>query len=1089
MEGQTIRNDLTVLGTHSIDEELYLGLSTTAGTDRTIEAIGSGSDIDILLLSKGIGTLKTRSNYAADVADDEDIINLAYHIGHISAKATSSLLQAPTATEDLHSIVWDETNQEYTLLDLGAGITADNGITKTSGNIQWGGPLLQNTNITGAFAVNIGLNGDQITNFQVRASALVDIKGQGNTQLITSSTNSLQLIAGTVSSYLIINDDGAPIIRDNQAGASQRGLRGYHDYSANINSFDYTQKVYTDSHLVGKNISSVLATPTVTQHGYVIAWDDTNTRFNLVAQTGGGSSGHVIQYSGSDLPTQPNLNFTNGLTAIDDAGNTASVVTLGGTLINNTIIDAGQAYEFSVIDAIEIVFSSTGVPTDNATIAINPAFISISAQSGSDNTAINLGAGVNDFRITDNRVVPTGIEYDADYSADYTARSLIDKGYADVSYAPISGSGNYWNVTGSSTITTPTIVGNPFFEGNVLIGNTGNTITASTKLDFRGIGTTTGIGLRYADSSNVSRVTWTDSGVFTFTPSGSTGRMTINFNGTDDSIQHIVGSTTNGFAHILNGTTSANLLRGYANGLTRWEFTATGAGGRSAIFDMSNGIGGWLIRNVSSDVNFTNIIVIGTSSVSNSVNPGSTTHRQLFSTGVAYTHSSAAGDVSFIHQSGNWTSNLAGTYQISSIRLNPILNLGTNTTSNVSVVGIDWNPTLTTVDDATYIGLRVSSGQVVFGTTGVITNNRLAVRGIGTTTGLTVLIEDSAGTDRFGFEDSGKMYHYTVPTTGATGHEILLRDNSTGEITKLGIGTNLSVGSGNLNASGGGGGSSSGANNEVQTSDGSGAFIASKLFFDETTGNMILGDSGLAGTSRNITVEGSGAIDLILQSKGNSNVILATGGAGSASWNGASGILKLGIGLSAGIITGTDIGSPGHILLDGGNVAGVRGNLGFNVRSVPNFQTMEGGIYIATVENIPTGNPTGGAFFYADLTTNLPMWHVPGGTIYDLTATGSGSFSRSINNISSNTTGGAAATTDYVYKCTSTFTFTMPTAVGNTNRYTIKNVGSGVITILFTSGQTGDGDTSWILNPSISNPLKGDYIDFISDGTNWIIVG
>jgi hypothetical protein len=54
-----------------------------------------------------------------------------------------------------------------------------------------------------------------------------------------------------------------------------------------------------------------------------------------------------------------------------------------------------------------------------------------------------------------------------------------------------------------------------------------------------------------------------------------------------------------------------------------------------------------------------------------------------------------------------------------------------------------------------------------------------------------------------------------------------------------------------------GGGSSVGANNEIQTSDGSGAFVASKLFFDEATGNMTLGDSGLAGTSRTFTTAGS----------------------------------------------------------------------------------------------------------------------------------------------------------------------------------------------------------------------------------------
>ena len=72
----------------------------------------------------------------------------------------------------------------------------------------------------------------------------------------------------------------------------------------------------------------------------------------------------------------------------------------------------------------------------------------------------------------------------------------------------------------------------------------------------------------------------------------------------------------------------------------------------------------------------------------------------------------------------------------------------------------------------------------------------------------------------------------------------------------------------------GGGSSSVGANNEIQTSDGSGAFVASKLFFDETTGDMTLGDSGLAGTVRVIAANGSGAnIGITFESKGSNNFI------------------------------------------------------------------------------------------------------------------------------------------------------------------------------------------------------------------------
>ncbi len=59
-------------------------------------------------------------------------------------------------------------------------------------------------------------------------------------------------------------------------------------------------------------------------------------------------------------------------------------------------------------------------------------------------------------------------------------------------------------------------------------------------------------------------------------------------------------------------------------------------------------------------------------------------------------------------------------------------------------------------------------------------------------------------------------------------------------------------------------------------------------------------------------------------------------------------------------------------------------------------------------------------------------WAMPAG--------GSAGITRSVSSIAIATTGGATASTDYVYLCTVTLTFTLPTAVGNTNRYTIKNV-------------------------------------------------
>lgn len=89
---------------------------------------------------------------------------------------------------------------------------------------------------------------------------------------------------------------------------------------------------------------------------------------------------------------------------------------------------------------------------------------------------------------------------------------------------------------------------------------------------------------------------------------------------------------------------------------------------------------------------------------------------------------------------------------------------------------------------------------------------------------------------------------------------------------------------------------------------------------------------------------------------------------------------------------------------------------------------------------------------------------------------------RVITTISANTVASAASNTDYVYLTSGVTTVTLPTAVGNTNRYTIKNVGVNTITVNTTLGQTIDGSSS------ISLAVTNTSLDFISNGTNWNVI-
>lgn len=116
-------------------------------------------------------------------------------------------------------------------------------------------------------------------------------------------------------------------------------------------------------------------------------------------------------------------------------------------------------------------------------------------------------------------------------------------------------------------------------------------------------------------------------------------------------------------------------------------------------------------------------------------------------------------------------------------------------------------------------------------------------------------------------------------------------------------------------------------------------------------------------------------------------------------------------------------------------------------------------------------------------TANVLYYNTSTGAVtYGAAPSGSGGITRSVNNISTTQTAGSAASTDYVYLISGTTTLTLPTAVGNTNRYTLKNVGTNTVTINTTSSQTIDGSTS------ITMAVQYTALDVISDGTNWNII-
>jgi len=90
-------------------------------------------------------------------------------------------------------------------------------------------------------------------------------------------------------------------------------------------------------------------------------------------------------------------------------------------------------------------------------------------------------------------------------------------------------------------------------------------------------------------------------------------------------------------------------------------------------------------------------------------------------------------------------------------------------------------------------------------------------------------------------------------------------------------------------------------------------------------------------------------------------------------------------------------------------------------------------------------------------------------------------INRTIVVTSTSSTADSTAKMDYVYLVSGTTTITLPTAISNNNKYTVKNVGVNYVTVATTSGQTVDGSSTALLIPNVS-------VDIISDNSNWHVI-
>jgi len=1025
-KGTGINNDVYIVGSLELQDELFLGFTTQSGASRQITAQGSATDVHIELLPKGDGVIRTRTGYAADILDDRDIINLEYFKTRLGTLATSSLLQAPTATEDTYGIVYDHANTRFTLAPTGASLTFDNGLTKSGSNVRLGGALLVDTTITGAFDINLGTIGSKLNNFNVHTSQGVDIRGLVHGRVRIDGTNGQTWIyGGSVDSYLLVNDDGAIIVADLQAGAAQRGIRGSANYSANYQANDYIQKLYADSKIVSRNISASLASPGAGQNGYAITWDHANSRFTL-SLAGGGGGGVGLPINDNQVLIQNLADNTKQFRF--DAGSISTstirvytVPNTNGTLALISNITAAQAGAWSL--------ASGGTLIDNNTITMGSHTITFTGNRVTFTpNATTAGLNVGSFSTSPSSLALGDIWYNSSVD-NFQGRVATGTRLLTVSIGIVDTRIPF----GLGTINELTTSANFTYNGTTLLVG-GTSPTASTTLDVRGIGTTSStFGLRVANSANVTRLTLNDEGTLNLTTTVTTHTW--------------IGTSYQGWSSLVGAGGGANIQVG--------QIISIAGGTNPFRFDLSSiptGGAAMEIRETTSDTN------IG-----------------------------GANSGAFILTKGGFTRN-SGTNTHTHLQLNPTYN--TTASYSGTINGIDYNPTLTSLTGATHIAWRNTSGSMLIGGTSLTNANTIldiqsTTQGfalprmtdtqrnaigspysglqIHSTTSnrpnwhngtvwqetasrsdlngwLTGSLNSNTSIDYSGYEitfnagdglggggrfrvfnqeaveevffgeagnvgQGGLKYgndysaNYTDRSLVDRGYVLSAKTFTgrqtfaTGNNGSLVVGTNTVDDSSPVNGlimynttsntfrfrqngawvglGGGGGITNSAPNGELMKSDGTNA-VSSGITANYTGGgSLALSGSATYGQISSNSSNGEFRIATgILNNTNTSNIVISTGNAQGTSGGYNSGDVL--------IHTGTKYGT------------GTRGNVALFTDVSPTWQGMERGIFMSRATNAPTGNPADGAFFYVDPATDLPKWRVPGGTVYTLTDTGAG---------------------------------------------------------------------------------------------------
>lgn len=258
---------------------------------------------------------------------------------------------------------------------------------------------------------------------------------------------------------------------------------------------------------------------------------------------------------------------------------------------------------------------------------------------------------------------------------------------------------------------------------------------------------------------------------------------------------------------------------------------------------------------------------------------------------------------------------------------------------------------------------------------------------------------------------------------------------------------------------GGGGASVAGADQQVQYNDG-GVLGASSIFtWNKNTSVLSVGVGHFEGHA----IHGDASDGFFITTKVGANLVgFGAGNAGNVTFYVPTTFSSIvSINASASVRGALAIGQQGSVL----------GAVDFHGRTSGTMRVQAASTAGGYTLTLPANDGNAGQYLLTD-GNGITQWA-------SVTAAGGSGITRSVSVLSVSSTVAAAASTDYVLFANVGINLTLPTAIGNTNQYIIKNTAASSVLVTAPAGEDIDGSATALLDTQYT------ALSFISNGSVW----